>query len=67
MGFDSNLEDCSEQGLLDELSRRSRLHILGICDYCNRATGSEPTCVWPYRHYHGMKIPANKRLKRIRR
>lgn len=44
-----DLDDFSDQHLVDELARRKRLRDNGMCDYCKRF-GDDAPCKYPKRH-----------------
>ena len=49
MSYRLDLDEMSEEKLLAELFRRSKLRAQGLCDYCGRLPSTNP-CKFPHRH-----------------
>jgi hypothetical protein len=47
-----DLDEYEEKDLVDEIARRRRLRMQGLCDYCERPSDSPP-CKFPERHRKG--------------
>lgn len=49
MGYPGDLDEYDESELHIELTRRAKLRLKGLCDYCGRKPGTKP-CMFPERH-----------------
>ena len=52
MSYRLDLDEMSEEKLLEELNRRQKLRQAGLCDYCGREPGTT-SCKFPERHKRG--------------
>ena len=59
MGYHMDLDEYTEQQLLNELSRRHKLRREGKCDYCNR-TPDTTSCAHINRHTDPRIAPLHK-------
>lgn len=50
MGYPRDLDEYTEEELLEELAQRKKLRAEGKCDYCQRAGGTPP-CKFTERHH----------------
>lgn len=64
MSYPMDLDEYSEERLLNELLRRSKARSLGYCDYCGRDLGLEPVCRFPERHTPVMILEMKKNTKK---
>jgi hypothetical protein len=49
VSYPKDLEDYTDQQLLEEILRRAKLRADGVCDYCG-SPATKPTCAHVYRH-----------------
>lgn len=57
MTYFKDLDEYSEEELLNELARRKSLQEQGCCDYCGRS-GTSSSCKEKLRHYTAAKVIA---------
>lgn len=55
MGYRRDLDEYSDEELVQELNRREALRAIGKCDYCQRASNTAP-CRFVKRHQKSLQV-----------
>lgn len=56
MGYPRDLDEHTDNELLNELSDRAVKRNYGRCDYCNRLQDEGDPCKFPERHRHALTL-----------
>jgi len=54
MGYSRGIDELTTKELKDELARRKKAKIEGLCSYCGRKVRTVPPCRFPDRHREGL-------------